>query len=35
MPMYGNERYFGAVGGGLAGDIDTHTAKVGFNYHFR
>ncbi len=33
--MYGSERYFGLVGGGVSGDIDTHTAKVGFNYHFR
>ena len=27
--MYGSERYFGAIAGGISGDIDTHTVKVG------
>ena len=33
--MYGSKTYFGNFGGGLSGDADIHTAKVGLNYHFR
>ncbi len=33
--MYDSETYFGAVGGGFTADVDTHTVKVGLNYHFR
>ena len=33
--MYGSETYFGALGGGFSSDADTHTIKVGVNYHIR
>ena len=33
--MYGRENYFGAIAGGFSGDTQTHTAKVGLNYHIR
>ena len=32
---YGKETYFNAFGGGFSADADTHTIKVGLNYHFR
>ena len=33
--MYNKQTYFGAVGGGFSADADTHTLKVGLNYHIR
>ncbi|HYI27379.1 MAG TPA: outer membrane beta-barrel protein [Bradyrhizobium sp.] len=32
---YGRETYFNTFGGGFSADADTHTVKVGLNYHFR
>jgi outer membrane immunogenic protein len=34
--MYGSKTYFGGLAGvGISSDIDTHTFKVGLNYHVR
>lgn len=33
--MYDTQTYFGAFGGGVRGDADVHTLKVGLNYHIR
>jgi outer membrane immunogenic protein len=33
--MYNEKTYFGNLGGGIRADADTHTLKVGLNYHFR
>jgi outer membrane immunogenic protein len=32
---YGKETYFNTFAGGFSADADTHTVKVGLNYHFR
>lgn len=33
--MYNRQTYFGGLAGGFSADADTHTVKVGLNYHFR
>ncbi len=33
--MYNSQTYFSGFGGGFSADADTHTLKVGLNYHFR
>ena len=33
--LYGSETYFSTLGGGFSAGADTHTLKVGLNYHFR
>jgi outer membrane immunogenic protein len=33
--MYDTQTYFAGIGGGFRADADTHTIKVGLNYHFR
>jgi outer membrane immunogenic protein len=32
---YNKQTYFGTLGGGFSADADTHTLKVGLNYHIR
>ncbi len=33
--MYNSQNYFGGLGGALAADADTHSLRVGVNYHIR
>jgi outer membrane immunogenic protein len=32
---YNSQTYFGNIAGGFSADADTHTAKIGLNYHVR
>ena len=33
--MYNSQTYFSGIAGGFAADANTHTFRIGLNYHFR